>query len=302
VHTVGPAVALRLRAFTGPGGLHADGEDVLLVDVEAVDAMGDRVPTFQRRVDFTLTGPGIWRGGYDSGKINSINNPWLDLEAGINRVSIRAGRTPGKITLTARCEGLRSADVSTFSVQFTGALPALPVVTLPVKAPPRHIDPARFTSAENAKPAEPTGLGRYIRTLNYTGPNAAIVHVETDAAPGKNAYVNADSPFVNLPAGLAGADWVQVDNRDALYSAVDLMEIAVAAPATVTIAHDHRLPPPAWLARSFQPTGQSITVLGQPMDLFVRNLGPTESLTLGANTDNTSLTEGNLYLVFVSQR
>jgi hypothetical protein len=36
------------------------------------------------------------------------------------------------------------------------------------------------------------------------------------------------------------------------------------------------------------------------MTLFRRNVASAESVTLGANTENTSLTEGNLYLVFAS--
>src|SRR5205823_9518281 len=55
-HTAGPAVALKLTPVTGPGGLRADGSDVLLLDVEAVDAHGDRAPTFQKRVDFEIAG------------------------------------------------------------------------------------------------------------------------------------------------------------------------------------------------------------------------------------------------------
>lgn len=48
-HTIGPPVALRMTPITGPGGLHADGSDIALIDVEAVDAKGDRCPTFQQR-------------------------------------------------------------------------------------------------------------------------------------------------------------------------------------------------------------------------------------------------------------
>jgi beta-galactosidase len=143
-------------------------------------------------------------------------------------------------------------------------------------------------------------LGKFIKTLNYTGPNASIVHVEIAARDGKNAYVNIDSPFTALPAVLQGADWVQVDNRDALYSAVDLMELAVTGNTVVWIAHDNRLPRPAWLTKQFQPTDSTITVAGQPMTLFRRTVANAESLTLGANTEDTSRKEGNLYLVFVS--
>src|SRR6185503_14681875 len=46
--TAGAPVALRLTPITGPGGWKADGADVAFVDVEAVDAKGERCPTFER--------------------------------------------------------------------------------------------------------------------------------------------------------------------------------------------------------------------------------------------------------------
>jgi beta-galactosidase len=109
--TAGPAVALKLTPIVGPGGLKADGADVALFDVEAVDAQGRRCPTDEARVDFAMTGPGIWRGGYNSGIIESTNNTYLNTECGINRVAIRSTLTPGKITLTAIRGGLKSATV-----------------------------------------------------------------------------------------------------------------------------------------------------------------------------------------------
>lgn len=295
-HTVGAPVALRLTALTGPGGLHADGADIALFDVEAVDAKGDRVPTFQQRVDFEFSGPGTWRGGYNSGKINSINNAYLDLEAGINRVAIRAGRTPGKLTLTARSEGLTAAKASVDSQASSGALPGIPLVVLAERPVRTIVAPP----VPGVRAAGPVMLGKFIKTLNYTAPYASIVHVEMGARDGQNAYVNIDSPFSALPAALRGADWVQADNRDALYSAVDLMELAVAGDTVVWIAHDNRLPRPTWLTKQFQATEMSVTVDGRKMDLFRRDTKSNESLTLGANTENTSLTEGAMYLVFVN--
>ncbi len=297
-HTVGPAVALRITPRLGPGGLRADGSDIALFDVEAVDARGERCPTFQQRADFELTGPGTWRGGYNSGKINSINHTFLDLEAGINRVAVRAGRAPGPLVLTARSAGLASATARVESQAFTGALPVQSAVALGT-APVRTIVAA---AAAKGPSAGPVMLGKFIKTLNYTGPNASIVHVEIGAHDGKNAYVNIDSPFTALPDPLQGADWVQVDNRDALYSAVDLMELAVTAPSTVWIAHDNRLPRPAWLTKQFKPAKGTIAIAGKPMDLFSRHCPADESLTLGANTEDTSRKEGNLYLVFVNTR
>lgn len=293
--TVGQAVALLIKPV--PHRPIADGSDVMLFDIQAVDAKGELVPTFQQRVDFELAGPATWRGGYNSGKIDSINHPYLDLEAGINRVAVRAGRTAGKITLTARSSGLTDATVSVDSREFTGELPAMPEARLPKEPPSRTIV---APAATVAKTTGPVMLGKFIKTFHYTGPYASIVHVETGARDGKNAYVNVDSPFTALPSALRGADWIQVDNRDSLYSAVDLIELAVAGGTTVWIAHDNRLPRPAWLTKQFQPTTQSLTIAGRPHALFKRNCATGESLTFGANTENTSITEGNHYLVFVS--
>jgi beta-galactosidase len=77
--TAGPAVALRLTPIAAESGLRADGADVALFDVEAVDASGAALPTVQQRVDFTTAGPATWRGGYNSGKIDSVDHRCLDL-------------------------------------------------------------------------------------------------------------------------------------------------------------------------------------------------------------------------------
>src|SRR5262249_44025198 len=111
-HTVGSPVAVRLTPIVGPAGFQANGSDVALVDVEVVDEKGERCPTFQQRVDFDFEGPGIWCGGYNSGKTNSINNRFLDIECGINRVAIRSTRTAGTMTLSARCGNLKPASIT----------------------------------------------------------------------------------------------------------------------------------------------------------------------------------------------
>ncbi len=109
--TAGPAVALKLTPILGPNGLQADGEDVALIDVEVVDAKGQRCPTDDARVDFTCTGPGIWRGGYNSGKVDSTNNLYLNTEDGINRVAVRSTLTAGTITVAVKRDGLKPAQV-----------------------------------------------------------------------------------------------------------------------------------------------------------------------------------------------
>ncbi|QMV17606.1 DUF4982 domain-containing protein [Granulicella sp. 5B5] len=132
--TVGAAAKIRLTPIVGPKGLQADGADVLLIDVEVVDAKGERVPTDDARVDFTCTGPATWRGGYNSGKVDSTNNLYLNTELGINRVAVRSGITPGVITVTASRKGLQSATVSVTSkeVAFSKGLSTAMPQRLPI--------------------------------------------------------------------------------------------------------------------------------------------------------------------------
>jgi len=112
LNTAGPPARIKLTPITGPQGLQADGQDVALIDVEVVDAKGQRCPTDDARVDFTVAGPGLWRGGYNSGKIDSTNNLYLNTECGINRVSVRSTLSAGTITVTASRSGLKSARVN----------------------------------------------------------------------------------------------------------------------------------------------------------------------------------------------
>jgi beta-galactosidase len=113
--TAGEAKRIKLTPILGPGGLHADRADVALVDVEVVDAMGQRCPTDEGRINFELQGPAIWRGGYNSGVINSTNNTYLSTECGINRVAIRSTSEAGTIKLTAIRKGLEPATAEIVS-------------------------------------------------------------------------------------------------------------------------------------------------------------------------------------------
>jgi len=112
LQTAGEAKSIKLTLHTGPNGLQADGSDVALVDFEVVDAQGRRCPTDEARVDFEITGPAVWRGGFNAAKLESTNNLYLDTECGINRVSVRSTMTGGQIKLTAKRDGLEPATIT----------------------------------------------------------------------------------------------------------------------------------------------------------------------------------------------
>jgi beta-galactosidase len=109
--TAGPAKRIRLTPIVGPAGWRADGQDIALVDVEVVDDHNHRCPTDDARIDFTITGPAKWRGGYNSGKTNSTNNLYLNTECGINRVAVRSTLEAGMVEISAIRDGLEPAKL-----------------------------------------------------------------------------------------------------------------------------------------------------------------------------------------------
>src|SRR5581483_11489370 len=123
------AAKVRLTPHVGPGGLHADGADVALVDVEVIDSDGNRCPTALDTVHFTLDGPAEWRGGVaqdDNRRDNFILSRDLPVQCGINRVIVRSTPLAGSITLKAEANGLAPASVTIESQRSGANPPALP--------------------------------------------------------------------------------------------------------------------------------------------------------------------------------
>ncbi|MEO7576283.1 MAG: DUF4982 domain-containing protein [Massilia sp.] len=119
--TAGEPVALRLTVSQAPGGLRADGADLALVQVEAVDAKGRRAPNALNMVDFTVNGPAEWRGGIAQGPDNYILARSLPVEGGVNRVLVRSTTTAGTISITARSAGLAPATLQLKSTPVAGS-------------------------------------------------------------------------------------------------------------------------------------------------------------------------------------
>ncbi|HEU4932529.1 MAG TPA: DUF4982 domain-containing protein, partial [Pyrinomonadaceae bacterium] len=107
--TAGEPAAIRLTPHTSPLGLLANGSDVVLVDVEVVDAKGQRCPTALNLINFSIDGPAEWRGGIAQGPDNYVLSKSLPVENGVNRVIIRAKSQAGKIVVRATAEGLKPA-------------------------------------------------------------------------------------------------------------------------------------------------------------------------------------------------
>jgi beta-galactosidase len=298
-HTTGDAIALRVTPVVGPAGLQA-GADVALFDVEAVDALGERVPTWYGRVDFDVSGPGAWRGGYNSGMTNSVNNSWLDLESGINRVAVRTALAPGILTLLATNETLGSATgmVTVLAIDpnmdVATNLPAFPAQGTLVEPPPPP--PEDWTNEHATGPAA-GGTNRFFSSVSYSGPSGLFTIV---ANPTNTmlAYPDAALAVTNLPAFLARGECLSLAQADWDYSAEDLLSFSIAEDTVLFVAHDDLLGEPGWLTNEFTRTLYSIDIAGVPLQLYRRACRKGDALTIGSNTELDYPPGGRMMMVF----
>jgi beta-galactosidase len=99
--TTGPAVALKLTAERTE--IDADGEDIAILTVSAVDSQGRAVPTADVLVDFKVTGEGalIGVGNGDPNCQESDKEPRRSLFSGLAQVIVQSTKTAGTIEIVA---------------------------------------------------------------------------------------------------------------------------------------------------------------------------------------------------------
>lgn len=111
LQTAGKPEQIKLSVIQGPKGWKADGADMVLLQVEVVDKDGRRCPLANDLIHFEVEGPAEWRGGIAQGKDNYILSKELPVECGVNRALLRSLTVSGKVCVTAKAEGLQSAEV-----------------------------------------------------------------------------------------------------------------------------------------------------------------------------------------------
>jgi len=110
--TAGEPSEIKLKLHTQIQGILADGADVALIDVEVIDKNGNRCPISNDLISFSIDGPATWLGGIAQGPKNYILSKDIPVENGINRVMIQSLAKAGKIRITAKAKGLKSAALS----------------------------------------------------------------------------------------------------------------------------------------------------------------------------------------------
>jgi beta-galactosidase len=245
LETAGAPVRIQLTPHTAPGGMHADGSDLALVDVEVVDAAGRRVPTALNMIHFELEGPAEWRGGIAQGSAkpvppntrqsnsaglnptpvapfmyedNYILSPNLPVEGGVNRVSLRSTTTPGTVHLIAKADGLSSAQITLA----TQAAPQQDGLSLfdPAANLPMHLDrgptPAGASYTVTREPLvivsaiagshAADAVKSYDDNETTSWTNASVVRTDVDADGLAIRHAEPDNRPVE--ASLAGA-WIE---------------------------------------------------------------------------------------------
>ncbi len=293
--TAGAPVALKLTPITGPKGWLADGSDVALIDIEVVDANGKRCPLAKGRVDFTIEGPGLWRGGYNSGKPNSTNNLYLDIEAGINRVAVRSLLNAGTVTLTATQQGLKAAELSVTSLPvvleggLTTVLPQVYENVLTEEPLPLHT-PKIPTYVPGIK-----NRSKLFTKFSYTGDGKAVLR--TNMHWGKKTYTDMEHNYTVLPKYLNGAEYVRTPNSDKRYWARDQLQFIAGEKMHIYVLHDDTVPRPEFLRNSYKDNGDNVKIGKVVMSVFHRVAEPGESIIMAGNTDGDAPKDCRMYTV-----
>ena len=142
--SVGKPVALKMHWVEAPAEFRADGSDIRIAEIEAVDKNGQRHPLAHDMITFNISGNGDYLGGVSGivseeekalnaaaqpateGEItaegghsrdtNGVLSKELMLEAGVIRVMVRSTTEAGDITLTASAKGYAPASLTATTV------------------------------------------------------------------------------------------------------------------------------------------------------------------------------------------
>ena len=293
--TVGEAVALKLTPTTGPKGWIANGADYLLVDFEAVDAQGRRHPLDQSKVTFTVTGPAVWRGGYNGGKEKSTNNLFLDTESGINRVAIRSTLEAGEVTVTARREGFADVSLTARSQPvdikggLTTTLPQAYAQNLTVADPlPAYMPP------QPPLPVNTENRSELFTQFSYTGLEKAVLR--TNAYWGKKPYIDQEVNYTRIPRYLVGAEYIRLPSSDKAYWARDQLQFIAGKDMIIWVGHDDTVPRPQFLS-DYKDTGDDVKLGKNILSLFERRVKAGTSIIMAGNSDDDVPKEAKMYVV-----
>jgi beta-galactosidase len=129
--TTGPTVAIRLTADRTE--ISANGEDLAILKVEALDNQGRPVPTANNLISFKVSGEGalIGVGNGDPNCQEGDKDPKRSLFNGLAQVILQSTKRPGEIRIEAAKEGWDGPELTpaklSITTKATDLRPAVPV-------------------------------------------------------------------------------------------------------------------------------------------------------------------------------
>jgi beta-galactosidase len=130
--TTGPAVSIKLTADRTE--INADGEDIAVLTVEALDKEGRSVPTANNFIGFNISGEGklIGVGNGDPNCQQSDKEPKRSLFNGLAQVIVQSSKRAGAIRIEAAKEGWDGPELTPAKLSITTKQielrPAVPVI------------------------------------------------------------------------------------------------------------------------------------------------------------------------------
>jgi beta-galactosidase len=114
--TTGPIASLRLAADRT--AIDADGQDVVVLTVDALDSTGRAIPVADNMINFKIAGEGalIGVGNGDSNCHESDKEPKRSLYNGLAQAIVQSTKTPGTITIEAST-GVRGSSVAPAKIE-----------------------------------------------------------------------------------------------------------------------------------------------------------------------------------------
>ena len=309
--TAGNPAAVRMKVIAGPGGLRADGSDLVLIETEVLDKDSRRCPLAQNLIHYRIDGPAVWRGGiWEEDVKRYANAKELPVLNGIHRVIVRSTVQPGTIKVTAESDGIKPATVE-MRVQDVGlkngvtpALPAVFAVAItgePVYGPDLGPAPSPPPGAFASEKLGVSVTGEIIHDLSTAFPHGATL--VKGAKNGARIYKDRPWTFAGLPGCLAGADYLQVANDDTTASAGEGVVFKIGAAGKVYIAYDDGNSnfPVLGSPGGFKKTKDKILIGGRPHTIYRSGQMNGGELTyLGTNSWTEQPRPGlNNYVVFI---
>ncbi len=181
----------------------ADGSDLLMVHVAAVDEAGNPVPDNETTVEFSVEG---------DARIVGKDEPWvsadrISLEAGQSGVLLRAGVGAGKVVLTARAEGLSEA-----------------VLELYTKADEKEYLPGRTYGETSASPTYPCDETEYFSVRESIRASQSQYWDISTGKPAAASSCRSGTKPENVNQETMGTPWAAQDKTLPQWWRCDLLE------------------------------------------------------------------------------